>query len=49
MKITLENICIVCEKKGCIQPCQKWYDCLEGKSVDFGFIESNKEAKDEKC
>lgn len=39
MKITVENICQICEKNGCTEPCEKWYDCLEGKPVDFGIVE----------
>lgn len=39
MKITVENICQICEKEGCTEPCEKWYDCLEGKPVDFGLVE----------
>lgn len=39
MEITVENICQVCEKEGCEEPCEKWYDCLEGKPVDFGIVE----------
>ncbi len=38
LKITVENICSLCEKQGCKEPCEKWYDCLEGKPVDFGLV-----------
>lgn len=41
MKITVENICQICEKGGCTEPCEKWYDCLEGKPVDFGLEKEN--------
>lgn len=39
IEITLENICQVCGKKGCKEPCKKWYDLFEGKTVDFGLVE----------
>lgn len=39
LTITIENICSVCGKEGCKEPCEKWYDCLEGKDVDFGLID----------
>ena len=39
MTITVDNICQICEKEGCHEPCEKWYDCLEGKPVDFGIVE----------
>ena len=47
LKITVENICSLCEKNGCKEPCEKWYDCLEGKPVDFGLVEEEGE-NDEK-
>ncbi len=36
-KITVDNICDVCESssKPCKQPCDVWYDCLEGKEIDI--------------
>lgn len=43
MKITLENICGLCGKEGCQEPCEKWYDLLEGKPVDFGLVEGEEE------
>lgn len=43
MKITVENICDLCEKKGCEQPCDMWYDCLEEKPVDLGIVDDGKE------
>lgn len=43
MKITIENICSICETEGCKEPCDKWYDCLEGKPVDFGLVEEGGE------
>lgn len=39
IEITLENICQACGKKGCKEPCKKWYDLFEGKLVDFGLVE----------
>lgn len=48
MKITIENICAACGKKGCKQPCKKWYDCFEGKPVDFGFVDGDEEVGNEK-
>lgn len=39
IEITLENICQACGKKGCKEPCKKWYDLFEGKPVDFGLVE----------
>lgn len=48
MKITIENICAACGRKGYEQPCEKWYDCLEGKPVDFGFVDGDKEVESEK-
>jgi hypothetical protein len=39
MIITIDNICAICEKQGCDEPCDTWYECLQGKPVDFGFIE----------
>lgn len=47
MKITVENICVICEKKGCVEPCEMWYDCLQGKPIDLGIIEEG-ENEDEK-
>ena len=41
--ITLENICDICEKEGCDEPCGKWYDCFEGKPVTFGFVDEGDE------
>ena len=35
MIITVENICQICGES-CDEPCETWYDCLEGKPVDFG-------------
>lgn len=48
MKITIENICAVCGKKGCKQHCKKWYVCFEEKPVDFGFVDGDKEVENEK-
>lgn len=41
--ITVENICDICEKEGCKEPCEKWYDCLVGKKADFGFVDEGEE------
>lgn len=41
--ITVENICDICEKEGCDEPCGKWYDCFEGKPVTFGFVDEGDE------
>lgn len=38
-EINIQNICALCGKTGCVEPCGKWYDCLEGKPVDFGLID----------
>ena len=31
--ITIENICQACEKGPCEEPCELWYDCLDGKKI----------------
>jgi hypothetical protein len=31
-KLTIENICTACGKS-CNEPCELWYDLLEGKTV----------------
>lgn len=39
MKLTVDNICDICEKQGtCNEPCSNWYDCFEGKPVEMGLI-----------
>jgi hypothetical protein len=39
MTITVENICDLCEFEGCDEPCDAWYECLQGKPLDFGIID----------
>lgn len=51
MRITVENICQICEKEGCQEPCDKYYyDLIEGKEIppsDFGIVDE-KEKNDDK-
>lgn len=49
MKITIENIYSICETGGgCDEPCEKRYDCLEGKPVDFGLVDEEGENNEKK-
>jgi len=51
MQITIENICQICERKGCKEPCKKYYSLIEGKSIPlsaFGFVDDEKEKNDDK-
>lgn len=36
MNLTIENICVACEKhrESCIEPCDVWYRCLEQGAID---------------
>lgn len=50
MRITVENICQICEKEGCQEPRDKYYDLIEGKEIppsDFGIVDE-KEKNDDK-
>lgn len=32
--ITIENICRICGKENCDEPCKPYYDCLAGKEIN---------------
>lgn len=38
-KITIENICQVCEKGPCDKPCETWYKLFEGNDITLTELE----------